>query len=42
MVARAEVAVPIAASLIAVIDPALAPLVTGIESGFTALTQIRT
>src|ERR1017187_7955264 len=35
----AEVAVPIAASLIAVIDPALAPLVTGIESGFTALTR---
>lgn len=35
----AEVAVPIAASLIDVIDPALAPLVTGIETGFTALAK---
>src|ERR1035441_5540293 len=35
----AEVAAPIAASLIDVIDPALAPLVTGIETGFTALAK---
>ena len=35
----AEVAVPIAASLIGVIDPALAPLVAAIESGFSALTK---
>jgi hypothetical protein len=35
----AEVAAPIAASLIDVIDPALAPLVTGIETGFTALAN---
>jgi soluble cytochrome b562 len=37
--ADAEVAAPIAASLIDVIDPALAPLVTVIESGFTALAK---
>ena len=35
----AEVAVPIAASLIDVIDPALAPLVTLIDNGFTALVK---
>jgi soluble cytochrome b562 len=35
--ADAEVAAPIAASLVDVIDPALAPLVTVIENGFNAL-----
>lgn len=35
----AEVAAPIAASLIDVIDPALAPLVSAIEAGFNALTK---
>jgi hypothetical protein len=35
----AEVAVPIAASLIGVIDPALAPLVSAIKAGFDALTK---
>lgn len=35
----AEIAVPIAGSLIDVIDPALAPLVTIIEAGFTALVN---
>jgi len=35
----AKVAVPIAASLIDVIDPALAPLVTLIDNGFTALVK---
>jgi hypothetical protein len=35
----AEVAAPIAASLIDVIDPALAPLVTLIENGFNALVK---
>jgi hypothetical protein len=37
--ADAQVAAPIAASLIDVIDPALAPLVTLIENGFTALVN---
>jgi H2-forming N5,N10-methylenetetrahydromethanopterin dehydrogenase-like enzyme len=37
--ADAEIAVPIAASLIDVIDPALAPLVSLIESGFSALVK---
>ena len=35
----AEVAVPIAASLIGVIDPPLAPLVMAIQKGFTALVD---
>jgi len=35
----AEVAAPIAASLIDVIDPALAPVVTLIEQGFNALVK---
>jgi len=35
----AEVAAPIAASLIDVVDPALEPVVTLIESGFTALVN---
>jgi hypothetical protein len=35
----AEIAAPIAASLIDVIDPALAPLVTLIENGFSALVK---
>ena len=35
----AEVAAPIAASLIDVVDPALAPVVTLIESGFSALVK---
>ena len=35
----AEIAVPIAASLIDVIDPALAPVVTLIGNGFTALVK---
>jgi soluble cytochrome b562 len=35
----AEVAAPIAASLIDVVDPALAPVVTLIESGFNALVK---
>jgi hypothetical protein len=35
----AEIAAPIAASLIDVIDPALAPLVTLIQTGFTALAK---
>ena len=35
----AEVAAPIAASLIDVIDPALAPLVTLVENGFNALVK---
>jgi hypothetical protein len=35
----AEVAAPIAASLIDVIDPALVPVVTLIENGFNALVQ---
>jgi cytoskeletal protein RodZ len=35
----AEVAAPIAASLIDVIDPALAPVVTLIENGFNALVK---
>lgn len=35
----AEVAVPIAASLIDVVDPALAPVVTLVESGFAALVK---
>jgi len=35
----AEVVAPIAASLVDVIDPALAPQVTLIESGFTALVK---
>jgi len=35
----AEVAVPIAASLVDVIDPAQAPLVTLIENGFSALVK---
>jgi hypothetical protein len=35
----AEVAVPIAASLVDVVDPALAPLVTLIENGFNALVK---
>lgn len=35
----AEVAAPIAASLIEVIDPALAPVVTLIENGFNALVK---
>ena len=37
--ADAKIAVPIAASLIAVIDPALAPLVSLIEGGFSALVK---
>ena len=37
--ADAEVAAPIAASLMDVIDPALAPLVTAIDNGFTALVK---
>jgi hypothetical protein len=37
--ADAEVAAPIAASLIDVVDPSLAPLVTLVENGFTALTK---
>jgi hypothetical protein len=37
--ADAKVAAPIAASLIDVIDPALAPLVTVVSSGFTALVN---
>ena len=37
--ADAEIAVPIAASLIDVIDPALAPLVSLIEGGFSALVK---
>ena len=35
----AEVAVPIAASLIDVVDPALAPVVTLIDDGFAALVK---
>ncbi|MGO8816217.1 MAG: hypothetical protein ACLQVG_16385 [Terriglobia bacterium] len=35
----AEVAAPIAASLIDVVDPALAPVVTLVENGFTALVK---
>ncbi len=35
----AEVAVPIAASLVDVIDPALAPVVTLVEDGFSALVK---
>ena len=35
----AEVAAPIAASLIDVIDPALAPVVTLVENGFNALVK---
>jgi hypothetical protein len=35
----AEVAAPIAASLVEVIDPALAPVVTLVESGFNALVK---
>ena len=35
----AKIAVPIAASLMDVIDPALAPLVSAIETGFDALTR---
>ena len=37
--ADAKIAVPIAASLIAVIDPALAPLVSLIEGGFNILVK---
>jgi hypothetical protein len=37
--ADAEIAMPIAASLIDVIDPALAPLVSLIEGGFSALVK---
>ncbi len=37
--ADAEIAAPIAASLVEAIDPALAPLVTIIENGFTALVK---
>lgn len=37
--ADAKVAAPIAASLIDVIDPSLAPLVSAIEGGFTALAN---
>jgi hypothetical protein len=37
--ADAEIAIPIAASLINVIDPALTPLVTAIQAGFNALTR---
>ena len=37
--ADAQVAVPIAASLVEVADPALAPLVTLIENGFYALVK---
>ncbi len=37
--ADAKVAEPIAASLIVVIDPALAPLVTLVSNGFTALVN---
>ncbi len=37
--ADAQIAVPIAASLVDVIDPSLAPLVTLIETGFSALTK---
>jgi len=37
--ADVQIAVPIAASLIDVIDPSLAPLVTLIETGFSALTK---
>jgi hypothetical protein len=39
VVADAETAAPIAGSLLAVIDPALTPLVTIIENGFTALAS---
>ena len=35
----AEVAVPIAASLVDVVDPAVAPVVTLIENGFNALVK---
>jgi len=35
----AEIAAPIAASLIGVIDPALSPLVTQIDNGFSALAK---
>jgi len=37
--ADAEVAIPIAASLVDVIDPALAPVVTLVETGFNALVK---
>jgi soluble cytochrome b562 len=37
--ADAEIAAPIAASLVDAIDPALAPVVTMIENGFTALVK---
>jgi len=35
----AQVAAPIAASLVDIIDPSLAPVVTDIENGFTALVN---
>ena len=37
--AEAEAAAPIAASLLEVIDPALAPLITLVENGFNALVK---
>jgi hypothetical protein len=37
--ADAKIAAPIAASLIDVIDPALAPVVTAVEAGFNALAK---
>ena len=35
----AAIAVPIVGSIVTVIDPAVAPIVTAIEAGFTALTK---